>query len=128
MSKPDWQIDVVRRPIRRSIDFYLWRFTSRERSATEVVSGLVTEPEPALLADSVAGPAFSLAHEQAQRLMDDLWRAGVRPSDEGTVGQLEAMRAHIKDLQKIVFDTPKTFVVRDAAQIQWGSDKGAIKP
>jgi len=48
-------------------------------------------------------PVMQLSAEAAKELMDSLWSAGVRPSDEGTPGQLGAMREHIADLRIIAF-------------------------
>lgn len=48
-------------------------------------------------------PAFLLTREDAQALMDELWRAGVRPSNgEGATGQLASTREHLADMRKIV--------------------------
>lgn len=45
-------------------------------------------------------PAFALSRELAQVLADSLWVAGIHPTQSsGSVGQVEAMRAHIVDLR-----------------------------
>jgi hypothetical protein len=37
---------------------------------------------------------------QAQQLMDDLWQAGVRPTEgQGSAGQLKSTENHLKDMQ-----------------------------
>lgn len=46
---------------------------------------------------------FYLDHEAAQRLLDDLWNMGLRPSDIGTVGHLKAVERHLEDMRKIAF-------------------------
>ena len=49
-------------------------------------------------------PSVRLSEEAAQRLMDQLWIAGVRPSDgEGNIGQIGAVKAHLEDMRKIAF-------------------------
>ncbi len=49
-------------------------------------------------------PAAMISKENAMRLMDDLWRAGVRPSDgEGSTGQLAATQRHLADMKLIAF-------------------------
>jgi hypothetical protein len=49
-------------------------------------------------------PAINLTPEEATRLMDELWRAGVRPSSgEGNVGQIGAIQAHLADMRRLVF-------------------------
>lgn len=41
----------------------------------------------------------------AQRLMDDLWNCGLRPTEgRGSAGQLEAVQRHLDDMKKIAFD------------------------
>jgi hypothetical protein len=47
---------------------------------------------------------FRLQTEQAQQLMDLLWRSNVRPAEVGSTGQFSAMQAHLADLQKLLFD------------------------
>lgn len=44
-----------------------------------------------------------IPHERAQRLMDELWKAGVRPSDIGTPGHLAAVQYHLEDMRKLIF-------------------------
>lgn len=43
-------------------------------------------------------------HSSAQVLMDDLWQAGLRPSEgSGSAGSLKATENHLKDMQRIAF-------------------------
>lgn len=50
-------------------------------------------------------PFASLSQADAEHLMTQLWRAGVRPSeDEAPKPQMSAMEAHIADLRKITFN------------------------
>jgi NAD(P)H-hydrate repair Nnr-like enzyme with NAD(P)H-hydrate dehydratase domain len=50
-------------------------------------------------------PFAELSPTQAQKLMDELWSVGVRPTTgKSSDGQLEAVQAHLKDMQKLVFD------------------------
>lgn len=49
-------------------------------------------------------PLIRLSSEEARRLMDELWTAGVRPSTgDGSVGQLAAVQAHLQDMRALVF-------------------------
>jgi hypothetical protein len=49
-------------------------------------------------------PAFTLDPQASQRLMDDLWRCGYRPSEgEGSAGQLASVKYHLEDMRKLVF-------------------------
>jgi hypothetical protein len=47
---------------------------------------------------------FRLNTEQAQQLMDLLWRSRVRPAEIESIGQVSAMEAHLADLRKLVFE------------------------
>lgn len=50
-------------------------------------------PTPPTLTDSVA-----------QKLMDDLWSAGIRPTDgAGSAGAMSRAEKHIADLQRVAF-------------------------
>jgi len=54
-------------------------------------------------------PFARLRAEQAQQLMDELWRAGVRPAEgAGSVGQLGAVQAHLADMRRLVFKDQPT--------------------
>lgn len=65
---------------------------------------------------TVTEPAFRISLKSpegasaAQRLMDQLWSLGLRPSDIGTPGHLAATTKHLEDMRAIAFaklDTPK---------------------
>ena len=48
--------------------------------------------------------SFRLSPSDAQQFMDELWRAGIRPTaGAGSVGQLAATEKHLEDLRKIAF-------------------------
>ena len=58
--------------------------------------------------DSTVGiehePFMELTDHEAQLLMDELWKFGVRPSDgTGNVGQIKAMDDHLQDMRHLVF-------------------------
>ena len=49
-------------------------------------------------------PTFSLPMEGAQVLMDDLWHAGLRPTEgSGSAGSLAATQRHLEDMRTLVF-------------------------
>ena len=53
---------------------------------------------------TIATPTINLSHDAAVKLMDELRRVGIRPSDgEGSVGQIGAMKEHLNDMRKLVF-------------------------
>ena len=50
-------------------------------------------------------PLVRLSHDEAQELVNSLWEAGYRPSqDAGSSGQLSAVKYHLEDMRKLVFD------------------------
>ena len=53
-------------------------------------------------------PAFCLNKDEAQAFMDELWNVGFRPTEgSGSAGAMAAVQAHLKDMQRLVFDPPK---------------------
>jgi len=92
---------AVRNGAWKSIDIYAFGYDRSDRAGMWVPQPIVYERHTVdgLMRD----PLLRLSQEQAAALMDDLWNAGVRPSDQGTPGQLAAMQAHIGDLRAIAF-------------------------
>ena len=49
-------------------------------------------------------PTFRLEMTEAQLLMDDLWNAGLRPTEgHGSAGALAAVKYHLEDMRALVF-------------------------
>jgi len=47
-------------------------------------------------------PALRLEQHEAQNLMDELWRAGIRPTNgAGSSGQLAATERHLEDMRAL---------------------------
>jgi len=47
-------------------------------------------------------PMVRLSNQEAQMLIDELWRCGLRPSEgTGSAGSLAATEKHLADMQKI---------------------------
>ncbi len=61
-------------------------------------------------------PSFKLEKHKAQILMDDLWHAGLRPTEgTGSAGSLAATQRHLEDMRTLVFkgnSNPSTKVVK----------------
>lgn len=52
----------------------------------------------------IVEPAMALEQEEAQELMDELWRCGLRPTEgSGSAGSLAATEKHLADMRKIAF-------------------------
>lgn len=53
----------------------------------------------------VRAPTMRLQYDQAQGLMDELWRAGLRPKEgTGSAGALKATENHLADMRKLALD------------------------
>lgn len=51
----------------------------------------------------VSDPTFRLPRADAQTLMDDLWQAGLRPTEgTGSAGALRAVERHLEDMRTLV--------------------------
>lgn len=49
-------------------------------------------------------PAMTISANAAQTLMDDLWAAGIRPTEgAGSAGALAATQKHLEDMRTLVF-------------------------
>jgi hypothetical protein len=49
-------------------------------------------------------PTFTLRPDDAQQLMDELWRVGLRPTEgTGSAGSLSATQRHLEDMRKLAF-------------------------
>lgn len=52
--------------------------------------------------EALGEPTFSLRYDEAQAMMDELWRVGLRPTEgTGSAGSLAATERHLKDMQTI---------------------------
>ncbi len=52
----------------------------------------------------IANSFVRISGESAQKLIDDLWDCGLRPSEgTGSAGCLQATQKHLEDMKKIVF-------------------------
>lgn len=71
----------------------------------EVSSLVIEHREDGMVAQHQ--PPIVLTQEEAGRLMDELWLAGIRPSSIGTGGELEATKYHLEDMRELVFERPR---------------------
>ena len=52
--------------------------------------------------EHIGEPTMRLQNSEAQMLMDELWRCGLRPSEgSGSAGSLAATERHLKDMRAI---------------------------
>jgi hypothetical protein len=53
----------------------------------------------------ISEPTFRMSYDEAQMLMDELYRAGLRPTEaRSSAGQLQAMENHLNDMRRLVFE------------------------
>ncbi len=66
----------------------------------------MTERQP-FESDYGPGPTVQLDKHAAQKLIDDLWDCGLRPSEgSGSAGQLAAVQNHLADMRKLLSKVP----------------------
>lgn len=90
-------------PWSASIGFYALR---RDEEGRAQVAGRIEWVERPPFGS--ASPTFTLDDAAAQRLMDDLWDAGLRPTQgKQSEGMFAAQSAHLADMRAIAFDRLK---------------------
>lgn len=71
----------------------------KKQNALFVAMAVTFTEQPAHYAHD---PFLRLRTTEAQRLMDELWNCGLRPSEgSGSAGSLAATERHLKDMQSI---------------------------
>jgi hypothetical protein len=89
----------------RRIDLHIAKAYEADATVIQVATPLVFVPVDRDVLNTGEQPAMSLALDDAQSLMDSLWRCGMRPSEgSGSAGALAATERHLADMQKISFD------------------------
>jgi hypothetical protein len=81
------------------------RWLTRDYDGTEAVATKVEYTKVTLdnYNESHAAP-LAMSLDNAQGLMDELWRAGLRPTEgTGSAGSLAATERHLSDMQRIAF-------------------------
>ena len=89
---------VTRSFMSRSFEFHIARLALEKREtslARPVEFDIVPENT------NFSAPAFSLGQEEAQGLMDELWNAGLRPTEgSGSAGSMAAVQVHLTDMRQ----------------------------
>ncbi len=100
------RIFLERAPWGRGISLHIARETSQRGKVAlmePVQFRVVDEDETAIQSP----PALQLSITDAQRLIDELWHCGIRPTEgTGSAGSLAATERHLKDMQRLVFERP----------------------
>lgn len=91
------EIRCERSAYRQAVDFYAFDPETKAYAEQFVMESRQPGVE--------ASPSFSLDEMSAQGLMDELWRAGLRPTEgTGSAGALAATARHLEDMRKIALD------------------------
>lgn len=84
--------------------FYLYERDEYGITAHAVNVAMQQIPRDSSVIQAPHEPTFRLRIEQAQRLMDELWNCGLRPSEgTGSAGALAATQKHLNDMRQIAF-------------------------
>ena len=85
-------------PWRHAVELYIATGDKQTR-VKEVILERIEDP-----AMAPCGPSFQISTDAAQTLMDDLWHAGLRPTEgTGSAGALRAVERHLEDMRTLVF-------------------------
>lgn len=97
------EIRCNRQPWRDSIDLAV--IEKREGLGVWVAERLTMRQIPD---GEYVEPTMTMRNDEAQMLMDELWRCGLRPSDgTGSAGSLSATERHLADMRKIALGLMK---------------------
>lgn len=97
----DKEIRACAAPWHRGVDL-LVKGVERNSDLIPVGTSVVMEDVSSNL---IIQPTLTIGIDQAQTLMDDLWNAGLRPTEgTGSAGSLRATERHLADMQKLVFE------------------------
>jgi len=90
-----------------SFKFYLWNETIHNGTSVISVANPTTFTNATEAEIGIQPlPMFHLRPDEAQNLMDELWRAGLRPTEgSGSAGSLAATERHLADMRSLVFKT-----------------------
>lgn len=93
------------------IKLVFWRINGTQREVLRTDNFEAIEPSA-----YVVGPEYGVSIDKtvAQKLMDNLWDCGLRPTEGiGSAGSLAATQKHLSDLQKLL-DRVLTLVEEEA--------------
>lgn len=107
-----YDIHAERANYGRSVDLFICLADSTD-AAQRIVAA---RPIEFATVDDFAAyePCLRMNPEDAQQLMDELWRAGIRPTEgSGSAGSMVATEKHLADMRTIALGAVKKAVVID---------------
>jgi hypothetical protein len=100
MLKHGFEVQAHAQPWTREIDLLITKYEAGKR----FIVGLSTIEFTDDMLGRDLGPTLSLRRDVAQILMDELWQAGLRPSEgTGSAGALASTQAHLEDMRALAF-------------------------
>lgn len=103
-SLRDFKILAQPVPWRGGVEIWIGATPVPSTDKIAVVDKIIWKEQGHSDPDSDSAP-LTLSYQAAQRLMDDLWNCGLRPSEgSGSAGALKATQGHLEDMRKLVFE------------------------
>lgn len=108
MIKQGYEIHAHRNPYRSDgVEIYITRYSDNGQRLIAVRSGDAMTWEE-LRPHDFHSPTLGLFPERAQELMDELWNAGLRPTQgKQSEGVTAAQSRHLEDMRAIAFERLK---------------------
>lgn len=99
-----------------AIELMVWgKCGERIAVADPVTLRVLTEEQEV----TVNSPTLQMDRDSGQRLMDELWNIGIRPTEgSGSAGQMAAVQEHLKDLRALVFRDEATAVRHHVSTVE----------
>ncbi len=89
---------------RDTVDFLVLQEREFGQTVGQPTDIMMVDREPAQLCQ----PTLQIHPEEAQQIINELWRIGFRPKDgTGAVAHTESLQSHLDDLRKIAFHVLK---------------------
>lgn len=101
-NKPIWRAEQSL--YRNAVDFLVGIDREHDAIVGQPVDILMVQTEPG----QICQPTLSIQPEEAQQIINELWRIGFRPKDgSGAVAHTEALQRHLDDMRTIAFNRLK---------------------
>lgn len=98
----EWRVEQSM--YRDSVDFLLLHHRGGQTTSGQRTEFVLVPSEEGLILE----PTFSVTRQEAQQIINGLWRSGFRPKDgSGAIAHVEAIEGHLQDMRKIAFNRLK---------------------
>ncbi len=89
---------------RNSVDFLVVDERAHDFCVGQPTEIMMIQSDPGTLMQ----PTLSVHPEEAQQIMNELWRIGIRPKNgAGAIAHTESLQSHLEDLRTIAFHALK---------------------